>query len=978
MNFRFLSLVIFVSFWNCSSNKEDKADSAFELHPEFEMQLVALEPLVKDPVDLEFDADGHAYVLQMPGYPHGIDQSSIVRLVDENSDGIYDDKLLFAENLNQASAFLPFKNGFLVAAPPHLLHLEDTDGDGVADKKDILMSGFTDANLQHNYNGLTYGIDNWIYLANGGNGGYTFWSENPSDTLRIGRNDFRIKIDGKKFESVGRSSGGYELALDNWGRFFGTHNVHHINAVVFPHKYMDGMHLEPANTLHNISDHEENGLARIFPIGIQETRVNHPEQSGYFSGACGITYYGGGAFSSDFESNIFVNDVVLNLVHRDKISNSGTTFRATRVDEGFDFLASADRNFRPVNSTVGPDGALYIVDMYRKVIEHPEWIPDQLEQKMDLDAGKDKGRIYKIKQKGRALFNWTLPRDPANLIEILGHQNQWQRLTAQRLILEQQTASTASLLRDGYSAESSNIGKAHILWCLEALDEDISDIIMDEMNPDIESGFAENIIRISEKYLKVSPVLVERLLSMTLHVDRRVKMQAILSLGTIPWEMLNSLKDDILFSLKKNISGHDFEDPYFRMALMTLFKNHPTDLLSVLPQDTGTVSESVIHLIAMRVAQVNDVDQIIEFLAEFRDQNDMQHALDGLNSIGISAEGRNAKSRLNRFLNQVKTGDNYSLLASIWSLKTKLELPLGPTSDRIIDEVTTRIQSNTVENEEIPALVQVLRYGEIEEVKAPLFDLLDTRHPITVQQSAMEVLGDFDDPQIGDELVRRWSSLSPSIRRRATDFLIYRDFNHDLLFKSLASGTLKLAEFNFDLERRRRLLWSDNEETRRRAEALFSDVGVVQRKDAIEKMRSALVLTGVASEGKKIYAEQCGTCHRFGSLGNSVGPDLTEISRKSKETLLHDILDPNAAADPEYINHVVDLEGGSVLSGIIEEETDVSLTLVMMGGGREVISKSKIRKMQSTGLSLMPEGLENSISPQQMADLLVFLQRPQL
>lgn len=142
------------------------------------------------------------------------------------------------------------------------------------------------------------------------------------------------------------------------------------------------------HTLSNISDHEENGTSRIYPIGQQDTRVNHPEQSGYFSGSCGILHYGGGAFGKEYDQTIWVADVVLNLIHVDKIMSDGASFKASRMQQKKEFMASTDRSFRPVNMSVGPDGSIYVIDMHRKVIEHPEWIPDEIEDSLDLDAGK--------------------------------------------------------------------------------------------------------------------------------------------------------------------------------------------------------------------------------------------------------------------------------------------------------------------------------------------------------------------------------------------------------------------------------------------------------------------------------------------------------------------------------------------------------------------------------------------------------------
>jgi putative heme-binding domain-containing protein len=177
------------------------------------------------------------------------------------------------------------------------------------------------------------------------------------------------------------------------------------------------------------------------------------------------------------------------------------------------------------------------------------------------------------------------------------------------------------------------------------------------------------------------------------------------------------------------------------------------------------------------------------------------------------------------------------------------------------------------------------------------------------------------------------------------------------------------------LERRRTLLWwTDNEDTKRRAEKLFTDSGVTNRQEAIDQMKPALALEGSVVNGGKVFESICANCHVYGTRGNEVGPVLTEISRKSKETNLHDILDPNAAVDTKYINHRLETNAGHVHVGIVATETDQHITIKKTGGESVTINKSDVKAFRSLGTSLMMEGLENSMTQQELADLLAFLQ----
>jgi putative heme-binding domain-containing protein len=256
-----------------------------------------------------------------------------------------------------------------------------------------------------------------------------------------------------------------------------------------------------------------------------------------------------------------------------------------------------------------------------------------------------------------------------------------------------------------------------------------------------------------------------------------------------------------------------------------------------------------------------------------------------------------------------------------------------------------------------------------------LYKLLDNRQPLALQQEALQQLWASDAKEVADELLNRWASFGPEARKGAGNILLYKTYNHDRLLSALEGGKISLGELNFDLERRRELLFSENDGIRKRAEALFSDAGVVTRKVAMEKMRPALDLKGDVAKGKALFENLCGTCHRYGELGQDVGPVLTEIQRKSKASLLHDILDPNAAVDTKYLNHRIQTNNGDIYVGIVEQETDTEISLRMIGGQSVQIPKKEVASFASLGQSLMPEGLEGGMNEQDMADLLAFLQQ---
>ncbi len=961
----------------------------FEIHPDFQLELAASEPLIFDPVDLEFDENGLAYALEMPGYPLRDEESRIIILEDTDGDGVFDQRTVYADHLGVASSIMCYREGILVAAPPYLLWVKDTDGDKTVDLRDTIMSGFSVGNLQHNFNGLTYGLDNWIYAANGGNSGRPYFGLDSSQAMDLRGDDFRLRIDERQIQRVGHSSGGFELAFDQYGRMFETHNLEHVSHLVMEGKYVDGLPLHRRHTLYNISDHEENGLSRIYPIGEQETRVNHPEQSGYFSGACGITYYGDAVFPAPYNEALFVADCVLNLVHIDLFEPSGSTFAAYRDRDKVEFLASTDRAFRPVNMTMGPEGALYVIDMYRTVIEHPEWIPDDIEATLDLADGKEKGRIYKILPKNQTpgRFQPLTRSDVKFLINALHSNNSWTRINAQRLLVEGSRTEAIPLLTEAFNKTDNPAAKTHILWTLEGLDAIRSELIVKGLQ-DAEPGLRENSLRMAEPHL-VEESTANAVLNLLEDKHDRVRMWASLILSTLPSSQLEAYQQPIIEAGRRALTA-DQGDEWNRMALVAVLSKLPqnplTELVVSLTPETEVNAIQLTGALSVVTARKGEWDimtDVIHGIASSDQPTNVKAAIlesfeRGLSESTVSLQQRRGVlNAIRTDLDKIELNGQLEELRASMLLRNRLGLSPSPTAINIMEKSKMAMLDESLPGDERIKhlkLISLLPFNERENV---LYEMLNHSAPIALQEEALQQLWNSRKPEIGVKLVEIWSSLGPHTRRIAGDILLYNESYHDALLTGLENGSINIGEMNFDLERRRTLLWwTDNENTKRRAEALFKDSGVINRREVMEKMKPALALSGNAQKGRNVYEQLCGQCHVHGQIGQDVGPVLTEIGRKSKESLLHDILDPNAAVDTRYINHRVITTSGETHIGIVETEGDSDITLKKMGGATVTIHKSEVSSFSSLGSSMMMEGLEANMSHQQLADLLAYLQIP--
>lgn len=970
-NIYFLTIPIILGLVSCK--KAQKTPEGFEIQDGFKLALVASEPLIKDPVDFEFNERGDALVLEMPGYPLEDKMSRLLVLKDKNKDGIYDSTIIFAENLGLADSFMPYKKGVLVAAPPYLLQLHDDNQDYHVDKIDTLMGGFTKENLQHNYNGLTYGIDNWIYAANGGNNGKPYWWGDTTTALDLRGQDLRFNLETRQMERLGESSGGFGLAMDEYGRFYETHNLTHISHLVFPDRYLKGRHILPENTLKNVSDHEENGLARIFPIGEQEDRVNHPEQSGYFSGSCGITYYGGGAFGEKYKNTVWVADVVLNLIHVDKIYPNGTSFSAARVFENMDLLASSDRAFRPVNMSVGPDGSMYVIDIHRKVIEHPEWIPDEIEKTLDLNAGKTQGRIYKISlENSSENFDFKQFSSNEGLLKSLRNPNQWVRNTAHRLLMHN-VLSNETVLGLKKNLESDNeLARLHAIWILSDSDKLTPNEVALALQ-DKNAAFRESILKISESYLTKSEIILNKVISLLNDVDARVRMQAALSLSILPENhpFYKKNQDLILQSLANTAMLPNDE---WNIAGITLAAQGKTKELFALISQINSVNPTILASLALNIS--GETENILSILQNLSTSpiSDREKAF-VITQLTKQIEKVNGKSIENQ-ISLLEEKAQLDFLTSLAAFRQKLNLQPSAQFLKYSKEASAKVLDASLPDSVRLQYFSLINFVPYAQKSSVLFACLKNNQPLKLQENTLRQLSSYREKEIGGKVVAMWKDLSPQTRRYASDLLLYIESNHDALLTGLEKGIINIGEMNFDLERRRTLLWwTDNENTKSRAKKLFSDSGVSNRQAAMDKMKPALTLNGNNLDGEKIFINTCASCHKYGSIGNEVGPVLTEISRKSKATILHDILDPNAAVDPKYVNHSLETKSGAIHMGIVANETDKSVTIHKIGGEKVMVNKSEIKSFRSLGTSLMMEGFENALSNQEMADLLEFLQK---
>ena len=955
----------------------EKSLAAIKVGSGFQVELVAAEPLVRDPIAFDWSADGRLWVVEMGDYPSGIGSEhkpgGTVRILeDTDGDGRYDKSSAFLDGLKYPTGLIPWRKGIIVAAAPDIFYAEDSDGDGKADERRVLFTGFGEGNPQHLVNGFEYGLDNWIYGANGDSGGDIKVAGNlkhPSVALR-GR-DFRFRPDEKLFEAVAGQTQ-YGRHRDDWGNWFGNNNPTWLWHYAIPEHYLTrNPHLVVKNTKRVLADYP--GGTRLFPASRTRQRFNDHHQFNHVTSANSPTPYRDELFGRDFATSVFISDPVHNLVHREILEPAGVTFRSHRAPEeaASEFLASTDNWFRPTMLKTGPEGALYIADMYRLVLEHPEWIPDFIEARLDLRGGADMGRIYRVYPSGVKLR--PIPRldqlDTAALVAGLDHANGWHRDTAQRLLREQGDSLAAPALMNLVTNSSRPKTRLQALWTLDGLKAAHPDILLAALQ-DADPFVREAAVQMSEPFLRElsagsgrrppAPadgslsLLSEALLERTDDPEVRVRYQLAFSLG----ELSDARAGEALATLALRDSDQD----QVLTAVLSSAPRHIRQLLRLVFEAGETSPPSadlVARLVGLAAAQHDEAALLPPLVAVSQGRNG-QFALWQMTAL---AGFLDALDRQGVSLPKFRSQAGIEMQTAVQRLSDLFGYARGQAdASWAIREAATAIAATRLLGRGLDHRQEDLRR---------LHELLRPQIPPAVQTAALAALKQHSDANIGELLLQGWRGYGPALREEVGNVLLSRQEWTSQLLEALQSERLSPSELG-PLQQQK-LLTHSQKSLRDAAAKIFAVRA--DRHQLLDDYRKVAGLAGDAAKGKEIYRANCSPCHRFQGEGQNVGPELAALVDKPLEALLVAILDPNQAVEWRYVNYQAVTSMGHEISGIIVAETPTSITLQTASGREETLLRSDLANFESTKLSLMPEGFEQALKPQDMADLIVFLRK---
>ena len=913
----------------------------------FRVELVACEPHVVDPVAMAWDADGQLFVVEMGGYPNGPPAGRVKRLEDRDGDGRIDHSVVFADGLAFPTGLFPWRGGWLVTAAPDIFYFKDTDGDGKADIRRVLYTGFGTGNQQHRVNGLIWGMDGWIYGANGDSGGGIRIPDQPNrPKVNINGRDFRIRPDERAIEPVtGHSQFG--IAFDAWNQRYLCDNRVHIRIPLLFEWYLKrNPYLAVRTVEERIAEYGPVG-ARVYPISPPQERFNDYDNVNHFTSACGIHVYEGGRFPSPYAGSAYVCEPVHNLVHRCTLHRKGVSLVARRGEKGSEFLASTDPWFRPVFLATGPDGAMYLADYYRVVIEHPRWIPLNVQKRLDLRAGSDRGRIYRIVPSGTSLKPMPSLRQKtsAELVKSLGNDNAWVRDTAQRLLVERRDRSVIPLLEAQARQADDAQARARSLWTLHllgGLKEDLLAAALADRNPRVR----EQALRLADFYVASSKMVADAVVPRAKDPDIRVRYQAAFTLGGVGSE-------EALAALVR-LAATESASYWFRMAILSSIGDRvPQFIAAITDQQGGFLGDA--PLSGKDDGRLRFVRALAAVVAARGKRSESQALVSNLASLPDRRWALAAMAGLS---------------GSSWTDQARQRI--RPYLKRLLDQSKATAVAEDQPLAERLGAIACLAWDDFE-AAAPVFErLLESNQRPEIQKAAARALARRREPEALTMLLEGWRQHSPTIRRMILDAALHQRDRWPILLHALESGQIKPSEIA--LAQRDQLLRQLDETDRKRVQRLFASTNG-DRQQVIARYRDVLDLPRDPLRGEQVFLKNCASCHRLAGQGVAVGPSLSDVRTRPEASILEDILDPNRALAPGYVVYVVETQSGRIVSGVLAAETATSVTLRRADGVEDVILRKDIAAMQSTGQSLMPVGVENTLSRQDLADLLGYLKR---
>ncbi len=963
-----------------------ESENSFRVPPRFRLELVASEPLIREPSGLCWDERGELYVCELHGYnlegQYDIEElnrsgqldrvvrriqadekhkkaaevetySTIKRLVDSDGDGRMDQAFTWADRLPPSLGICSVRGGIIAAGQTQILFLADRNGDGRAEWREVLFEGFKPGPLERSINCPQLGLDHWIYFGRGAGGG-TIRGKYLTSPVELPNTDFRIKPDGTAIEPiVGNTATMGYATTDSDDRFVISTNTPGIFVAPIPWRYLarnpnassaelqqnasSNQRVYPTSQPHpwRVRRANDPGFAKLYTdrYGIRESAPN-----GYFTSACSPLVYEDDAIPG-LRGQLLACEPAQNMVHRAIIHRDGTKLTLQRDPSELEseFLTSSDAWFHAIALSHAPDGSIYLVDFYREIIEDYSAIPRYLQQQYGLIAGQDMGRIWRLTHDD---IQRTPPADMSHLSAVelaseIASPHYWRRNTARRLIIEREHKLAVPELGRLIENDSTpgSINALHTLDGLQALERE--HVLAALAHPD--AAVRRQGLRFSERWLNDVDVF-KKVLSLASDGEALVRLQVALTMG-------ESLEPSVVPALAKLSRQHGNED-WMPIAVLSSVSQRGGALLAELLGSPVELNQAdkIIEPLCTTIANRRDaaeLSQAIERITQLEDKALQISCLRGLragmrNTANISVSNR-AKQAIKSLAksNEVAIRKESLPLISLLALETEAERQ-------------SRID---------------LAIAQISDVRLTTDERIVAVGDLAVEQ----------DPTVTTALLSALPSSTPRVRDSILNAIFSRRDRLSLLLAAIESNELPPTWLS--AVQRSTLLGDKDTSIRNKAAALFESRSTTNP-ELFALYVKALAGPRDAQRGQQVFRDKCGSCHRAHGVGHTVGPDLNAEFQRAEETILNDVLAPSETISDGFGSFVLLTTAGQVFSGLLGPESPTSLTMRMAEDRQETILRKDIDELRAVAVSMMPEDLYKTVSPSDLADLLSWLRSP--
>lgn len=929
----------------------EQAIASMRVPDGFKIELVASEPLVQDPINIAFSPDGSVWIVEMSDYPQGSDRGGrIKRLQDTDGDGKLDRADLFLEGLSFPTSVVAWKAGAIFIAAPNVEYAADTDGDGKADKREVLLRGIAEANPQHRASGFEVGLDGWLHFA-AGESTRELESLRNSQKYDVHNRDVAWNPEtGEVLATTGETQ--FVRSRDEYGNWFGNSNSFPMYHYVIESRYLERSSIPGPRERHLLAPA---AAPPVFPRSRTLDRFNDLYAHNRFTSACSSIVCRVPGLGKDMRGAGLVCEPVHNLVSRHRINSDGSSFVGSRFDEDkqFDFLTSSDPWSRPVRAVNAPDGTIWILDMYRRVIEHPQWIPTAWQAQLDLRSGHKYGRVYRVyRDDYRPQPLRAITTSATDLLPSLASDNGALRdLSLQRIVWDKTQldhglgkAQLQRLVREHHNP-AVRVAALGTLAATGWLSEEDASVGLE----DRDARVVRFSLEVAEPWLEKPSVRQRMVAVANRNLGPQVDLQWILSCLKVPSnEMTTELS---------SVAARSTNNPWIVRCLALYDQPVQSESLAQgllqaaqkpvgIPVSTFAEIQQSLTRLWPRIDEARKTALLEEHFAQFQKGAAATKALSPAQLLLLTAYSQQQPDE------KTNTANSTLLRA-------------------VADASRSRLLDDAVDLSEREALVNLLGCGVLAEpqVLADLEQLLSPRHQIEIQKAAVLTTQRLNSDKVTKLLIDNWPSLMPEVRSVASTGMLARKSSVDLLVKALESSSIRPADL--DAATIQQLRANGDRRVRDRCENVFGKT--TPRQSVVDDYLKRMPKNATPAEGEAVFREHCAVCHKPAEGKPMIGAAIDNLGHWSNEQWVTAIMDPNRAIEPKFHQYTVITTDEQLFAGIIQQRTNQSIFLAAADGNVREIKLTDIQAMKDSGTSLMPDGMESKLSPAQLAALIAYL-----